>query len=83
MRIHIDYFGLYDIKNQYDKLLRELEAYQKNSVFLKLDGVQSTPGNIAEACFVLEDGCYMRDYSEDEDGALKEVSFQKVTDVHE
>jgi len=78
MRVHIDFLGCFDIKKQYSGLLRELEAYRANSVLLRLDGIQSTPSDIAEACFIYEDGCYMREYTGDENAALLEVSFCKV-----
>lgn len=78
MRIHMDLCGLSEYDRQYEALVRELEAYQKNRVKLLLDGQQSSPYQIANACMVLEEGCYMRDYVEDENGKVTELWFQRV-----
>ena len=44
----------------------ELKDYRKQGVRLFLNGNPSTPKCIAKACMIAEDGCYMRDYTEDD-----------------
>lgn len=78
MRISIDFFGYQEKWNQYEVLLRELQAYQNGSVKLVLNGRQSTPYEIAHAYTVAEEGSYMRDYIGDDDGKLVELSFDKI-----
>ena len=56
-------------------LRRELELYRENGVSLYLNGAPSTPKKIAKACQIAENGVYMRDYTEDEDGHIACVSF--------
>ena len=59
-------------------LRRELELYRENGVSLYLDGAPSTPKKIAKACQIAENGVYMRDYTEDEDGHIACVSFDLI-----
>ena len=47
-------------------LRRELELYRE------------TPKKIAKACQIAENGVYMRDYTEDEDGHIACVSFDLI-----
>ena len=56
-------------------LRRELKLYRENGVSLYLNGEPSTPKKIAKACQIAEDGVYMRDYTEDEEGHIACVSF--------
>ena len=57
---------------------KELELYRENGVSLYLDGAPSTPKKIAKACQIAENGVYMRDYTEDEDGHIACVSFDLI-----
>ncbi len=59
-------------------LKRELDYYRKRGVNLYLEGRASSPGNIAQACAVAENGTYMRDYSQDDRGRLKRIDFNFV-----
>lgn len=59
-------------------LRRELELYRENGVSLYLDGAPSTSKKIAKACQIAENGVYMRDYTEDEDGHIACVSFDLI-----
>lgn len=61
-------------------LKRELEHYRDQGIPLLLDGMPSTPKNIAKACQVAEGGVYMRDYAEDESGHIACVNFDFVED---
>ena len=61
-------------------LRRELELYRENGVSLYLNGAPSTPKKIAKACQIAEDGVYMRDYTEDEQGRIARVDFDFVID---
>ena len=57
---------------------KELELYRENGVSLYLNGAPSTPKKIAKACQIAENGVYMRDYTEDEDGHIACVSFDLI-----
>lgn len=59
-------------------LRRELELYRENGVSIYLNGAPSTPKKIAKACQIAENGVYMRDYTEDEDGHIACVSFDLI-----
>ena len=59
-------------------LRRELELYRENGVSLYLNGAPSTPKKIAKACQIAEDGVYMRDYTEDEEGHIACVRFDFI-----
>ena len=59
-------------------LRRELESYRDKGIELYLDGIPSTPKKIAKACQIAEDGGYMRDYTEDEEGNIACVSFDFI-----
>lgn len=78
MRVNIDFFTYLYGREQFASLLRELDAYRNNNVRLLLDGKQSTPFEIANACTIMEEGCYMRDYVGDESGKIVEVGFDKI-----
>ena len=59
-------------------LKSELKLYRRQGVELYLDGSPSKPKTIARACMIAEDGCYMRDYTEDEEGHIACVSFDFI-----
>lgn len=59
-------------------LVEELKTYELYGIPIILEGEQSTPIKIAEAC-VLKDGItYMRDYVEDEKGVLSQLRFDRI-----
>ena len=62
-------------------LRRELELYRDKGISLYLDGSPSTPKKIAKACQIAEDGGYMRDYTEDEEGHIACVSFDFIRNI--
>ena len=59
-------------------LKSELKLYRRQGVELYLDGSPSQPKTIARACMIAEDGCYMRDYTEDENGRIARVDFDRI-----
>ena len=62
-------------------LRRELELYREKGISLYLDGSPSTPKKIAKACQIAENGGYMRDYTEDEEGHIACVSFDFIRNI--
>jgi len=78
--IVIDFFVRNEHRQKYAKLIKELREYKSKQVDLLLEGRQSTPQQIANACLVREEGCYMREYVGDEDGAIVEIRFNKIAD---
>lgn len=79
MKIWIEFSKYVKTKGKYGDLIKELKAYSSQSVRLVLEGQKSTPDEIAKACMVLEEGCYMREYIGDDDGKIVELWFDKVT----
>ena len=65
-------------KKSVKHLRRELESYRDKGIELYLNGSPSTPKKIAKACQIAEDGVYMRDYTEDEEGNIACVSFDFI-----
>ena len=65
-------------KKSVKPLRRELESYLDKGIELYLNGAPSTPKKIAKACQIAEDGVYMRDYTEDEEGHIACVSFDFI-----
>jgi len=80
MKIIIDFLVKSEERRKYLKLLKELQSYNKKSVRLMLEGEQSTPECIANACAVMEEGCYMRDYISNDTGSIIEIRFDKVSE---
>lgn len=60
------------------RLRHELELYRQNGVSLSLEGCPSSPSEIVRAHLVAESGGYMRDYEQDEKGAIRKIDFDKV-----
>lgn len=60
-------------------LKEKLEQVQRSGVGLFLEGKPTTPEAIAGKC-VCEDFTYMADYVLDDNGVLKELRYDKVTD---
>lgn len=67
-------------KREKEKLRYELEAYSSQGIQLFLNGRKSTPKRIEKAQRIAEDGEYMRDYIQDENGKIKGLSFDFVKD---
>ena len=69
-------------KKKYEKemedLRRELREYRRQGVGLYLDGISSTPKEIARACVIAENGTYMRDYGDNEGGEIRSINFEFV-----
>lgn len=61
-----------------EKLRYELESYSDQGIQLLLNGRKSTPKRIAKAYKIAEEGEYMRDYIQDENGKLRSLSFDFV-----
>lgn len=59
-------------------LWKELQNYKKRGVELQLDGRPSTPMSICHACRIAEEGYYMRDYTFNQNGDIKKISFDFV-----
>lgn len=66
-------------KKSIEPLKKELKAYRKNGIVLFMDGSPGTPKSIAKACMAAEGGGYMRDYTEDENGKIARVDFNRIT----
>ena len=63
-----------------EQLLKEkLEQVQSTGVSLFLEGEPATPEDIAGKC-VCEDMIYMADYVLDDNGILKELRYDRITD---
>lgn len=77
-----DTSNISQVKKKSAKPLRkELELYREKGISLYLDGSPSTPKKIAKACQIAEDGGYMRDYTEDEEGHIACVSFDFIRNI--
>ena len=62
------------------KLESELETYQSCGISLLLEGRESSPASIVNACMVAENGTYMRDYIQDERGMFDTINFNFVSE---
>lgn len=56
----------------------ELETYRDMGIPLFLNGRKTTPKRIEKAYRIAEEGDYMRDYIQDEEGRLQGLSFDYV-----
>lgn len=61
------------------RLKEKLESVRRSGVSLYLEGKPASPEVIADKC-VCEDAIYMADYVLDEDGRLKELRYDRITD---
>lgn len=66
------------IKKETNTLRCELQDYQQQGVSLWLDGQPSTPKTIAKACKIAEEGTYMRDYIQNEEGEVEHIQFNLI-----
>lgn len=65
-------------KKETSELHSELKHYRKQGVELWLDGQPSTPKSIVKAHLIAEEGSYMRDYIENEEGEVSRIHFDLV-----
>lgn len=68
-------------KKEFSALRAELESYKKQGVELWLDGRLCTPRTITRAHMIAEEGSYMRDYVQNEDGKISSIHFHVVRDM--
>ena len=68
-------------KEEIQNLEAELQGYQDSGVRLLLEGRDSSPASIADACAVAEHGTYMRDYIQDETGKLNKIDFNFISEA--
>lgn len=59
-------------------LHRELKEYDRQGISLWLDGIPSNPKEIIKAHRIEEEGVYMRDYMQDEEGGIKAIKFDHI-----
>ena len=59
-------------------LEKELKSYREQGISLYLNGILSNPKTIAKACQIAEGGGYMRYYTEDEQGRIARVDFDRI-----
>lgn len=64
--------------SQMELLREELAFYEKDGIILKLNGMPSNAQTIAKACTIAEEGSYMRDYVENENGRLIQLGFDWI-----
>ena len=67
------------MRNTTHELEAELQEYQNYGIRLLLEGRESSPESIADACAVAEHGTYMRDYIQDETGKVNKIDFNFVS----
>lgn len=65
-------------KREKERLRCELETYRDMGVMLFLNGRETTPKRIEKAYKIAEEGEYMRDYIQDEEGRLRGLSFDYI-----
>ena len=68
-------------KEEIQNLEAELREYQDSGIRLLLEGRESSPASIADACAVAEHGTYMRDYIQDKSGKLNEIDFNFISEA--
>lgn len=59
-------------------LQKELSLYEQDGILLKLNGKPSDARTIVAACTVTEEGSYMRDYVEDDQGRFIQLGFDWI-----
>lgn len=68
---------MYETEEQ--RLKEKLENVRKSGVRLFLEGKPASPEDIADKC-VCENAIYMADYVLDDEGRLKELRYDRITD---
>ena len=63
------------------ELKKHLKRFHKKGVDLYLEGILSSPEEIARKFFVCEDAVYMPDFVTDDGGRLREVRYDRI-DYH-
>lgn len=66
-------------ENEEQRLREKLENVRRSGVSLYLEGKPASPEMIADKC-VCENTIYMADYVLDDEGNLKELRYDRVTD---
>ena len=59
-------------------LFEELTEFEKNGVYISLNGLPASPMQIVQAHIMREDVSYMRDYVMNEKGDIKGLGFHKI-----
>ena len=62
----------------YENLYTELISYEKNGVYILLDGNHASPMQVVREVMCREDGSYMRDYDMDPQGKIEALSFTNI-----
>lgn len=62
------------------QLYTELENYEKNGVYMAMDGYKVSPLQIVTAHMTREEGCYMRDYVLDGRGYIESLTFVNINE---
>ena len=62
----------------YQRMLRKLQAYYDAGILLTLKGEPSSPKRLAYECAVREKDSYMSDYIPDSKGRLREIRFDYI-----
>lgn len=65
-------------EKEYRELFRELDRYEKQGVYMEMEGKQATPTQIVRAHMLKENSGYMRDYILNEEGDVKELYFYQI-----
>ena len=67
-----------DKKEEQSELCRELKDYTCAGVRLWLEGIRSTPEEIANACCFGENRTYMRDYIRNDREEITDIAFDSI-----
>lgn len=62
----------------YENLYTELTSYEKNGVYILLDGNHASPMQVVREVMCREDGSYMRDYDMNPQGKIEALSFTNI-----
>lgn len=65
-------------KSKKEVFRSELEKYQAQGISLWLNGHKSSPKEIIQAYKVAEEGTYMRDYVQDDEGKISRLAFDLI-----
>lgn len=65
-------------KNVYQELFDELYQYEKQGVYLEMEGSPASPTQIVRAHMLRENTGYMRDYVLNENGDVQELYFHQI-----
>lgn len=66
--------------NEKWELLSRLLYFSEQGVPIYLEGKQATPEQVVESCCVCENAYYMPDYVRNDEGVIKELRFDKITE---